>query len=470
MGNPKKEVKIDLSRVFDSSEYDAQKAREDRIRQRYGGVKPTKSDNTQVRSDLKAVEDQHEEAVRKYGIKKDKQKQITQENYNSPQNAKALQQQLIDLKFLPALNEKGKTNADGYFQNRSKAALAQAQKEGYALKDGKLVKEQSKADDPYNYVVDFPNVHPVMPKSQSNLTFTDHLKNAMFRLSSPALSTFLDVGQRYSPTIALINGKVRGALKLKQEYGFGDKERDILSDANQFVFDNWEGSINNGIRTTNNLLSENQRKLRQLQQSGGSDEEIAKLQQEITKNKNSISGLTEKRNKFKAAGGLDKYLRAHPGEKVNLGVNWRYYKDNNRDRLPEGTIGGYANFSNPKFGLWAESTPVGHAEAKFGNTTHSWVYDPESDEIKTRASDSYDFNAIGTEGKGKVGDLRAAVGKDKDLNTASVFYSGDLKPIKAGHSNYINKEDFGSTYSGPGAEALQKAGDWLIGKGIGLFH
>ena len=159
-----------------------------------------------------------------------------------------------------------------------------------------------------------------------------------------------------------------------------------------------------------------------------------------------MKSILANKTKYSKAGGLKKYLMANPGEKVVIGGNFRFYKDNNQHRFPEGTPTGYASFDkHPDYVGWARNAPLGQVETIYGNNVHSWVYNPETNQIETASSDEYNFNSIGSELSSKIGKLRTAVGEDDALNKTSIKYRSALRPIKLdGTDNYItNSDDFG---------------------------
>ena len=193
------------------------------------------------------------------------------------------------------------------------------------------------------------------------------------------------------------------------------------------------------------------------------DEEKLKWK-EIEERKQSSVSIRDNINKLAKAGGLEQYLRSNPSEKIVIGGNFRYYKDGNKNRFPEGTPSGYASFDrHPDYVGWARNTPLGQVETIYGNNVHSYVFNPETNQIETAVSDQYNFNSVGSELSSKVGKLRTAAGEDEALGKTSMTYRSQLSPITNEGSRYINQEQFGqprqnSKFENLGFKFLEKIG------------
>lgn len=246
-----------------------------------------------------------------------------------------------------------------------------------------------------------------------------------------------------NPAVALANRWIHGKLGLSSTYSaIPEDQKKVLSDQNQYIFDNWNTVFSGNIGVAQKTLNENLKALDKAKKEGNI-KEIETLKKEIESNKKSVSDISNLYQKIKKAGGLESYLKSNPGKKVVVGANFGLYKRNNMHRFPQGTPSRYANFDAPNYVNYAMNTPLGKVENIFGNTVQSFMYDPKQNIILTRASDTYDFNPRSASKEGAtVSKLREKVGNDDVYSKrGSVNYSVDLYPIKPGQSNYTT--DFG---------------------------
>ena len=324
----------------------------------------------------------------------------------------------------------GKWGADGNWGRATDAAIAQAEKDGWIIDGHKLVKKQ-----------------PTTQGTARNASMAG-VDNPVTNPSPYSMRGAMDIvlggnsTGSTDPFVALATAKALGTFGANRNYEYPEEHIPILSDQNQYIFDNWEAAMDYNYSATNNRLQ----KLLKTYNETKDPAERQKLQAEIDDHKKSMKSILANKTKYSKAGGLKKYLMANPGEKVVIGGNFRFYKDNNQHRFPEGTPTGYASFDkHPDYVGWARNAPLGQVETIYGNNVHSWVYNPETNQIETASSDEYNFNSIGSELSSKIGKLRTAVGEDDALNKTSIKYRSALRPIKLdGTDNYItNSDDFG---------------------------
>ena len=272
--------------------------------------------------------------------------------------------------------------------------------------------------------------------------------------SAQAANFYNSIGQKMinsNPALALLNAKAHGQLGIDANYtSIPEDHIKVLSDQNQFIYDNWKEAMEANIYHNDSEIASRRNNISKGYRGEDpsktlSVEEIKNLQKEIKDLEQSSKNIQNLKRQIYNAGGLEKYLISNPGEKVIIGGNFRFYKDNNQKRFPKNTPNKYANFNYPGYALWAMETPLGNVETIYGNNVQSFMYDPETKTIKTRFSDGYNFNAHGANAESsEVKKLRAKVGQDPDLAKTAVRYSSDLIPITIGKPHYLSSQDFGT--------------------------
>ena len=238
-----------------------------------------------------------------------------------------------------------------------------------------------------------------------------------------------------NPALALADKTFRGKVsKQGTEYTDADipiEQYNVLSDQNQYIWDNMSSVLSGDIS--------------RLQSELGSVTDLARRREmeKTIKSKQRYLDMARK-------GTLRSYLLLHPDEKLVVGGNFRYYKDANQSRFPEGTPTGYAGFGKDRYLEWAMKTPLGQTETIWGSAIHSYQGDPATQSIRTAVSDTYDFNpySSGKSNEGNlVGQLRLIAGKDPSLGEGSsgrITRRMNLRPIIEGQSNYItDPNEFG---------------------------
>lgn len=373
----------------------------------------------------KSVKEQHkkqQEEAKKYGSSMEG---------NARRLTKQLQEDLVSKQY-----DIGIYGADGRMGNDTKRALAQAEKDGWQVVNNRLVKKSQQTEKPQSTTIGLPEVTGVPGKEGRVMNSFSGLKEI--------ISNYKPTGYKH-PGAVLLDAKIRGSLDLPEiTYEFPDTHKKVLSDKNQFIFDNWNDAIQYNKIIATKLLNNNQKALEEATKNKDT-KEIERLTQEIEDNKKSISNIQDTFNKLSKAGGLQKYLLAHPNEKIIIGGNERFYKDKNMHRFPKGTDPKYAYaFQNNVDLGYALNTPLGQTEYAYGNDVHSYVYDPQRKEIITAVSDSYNFNPVGTENDTTIGKLRQVAGKDEDYGKVS--FRSELAPISLDPTkkNYItDSKDFG---------------------------
>ena len=253
-----------------------------------------------------------------------------------------------------------------------------------------------------------------------------------------------------NPALALVNRKLHGLLNIPVTYTHAPQEQIyILSDQNQWIYDNWDQIFRINLNNAQRNLANNQKMLSLGKNAKGeplTESEMENLKQEIANNKKSIASVQSKYDAVKKAGGLEQWLLANPGQKMVMGADFSAYKRANANRMT-GVVGKYADFNstdengNPNTIAYAMTTPLGKVEYIYGNNMQSFRYDPETKQILTRSSDTYDFNSHGNENDKGIKQLRYRAGNDKDLSDrGKVQYAYDLKPITPGTKgqNYVS--------------------------------
>lgn len=323
----------------------------------------------------------------------------------------------------------GRWGADGNWGNATDAAIAQAEKDGWVVNGHRLVKKPKPQAVKTNST---PQIFGAAGPEYAVMALGQHYKNAR------------NVGTT-DPMVALGKAKAYGWLGIDQNYEYPQEHIGVLSDQNQYIFDNWESAMDYNYGSTANRLAEWQKKFNEAKLAND-QAKMSEYQKEIDDHNKSMKSILANKAKYKKAGGLKEYLIANPNEKVVIGGNFRFYKDGNKSRFPEGTPTGYASFDrHPNYVGWARNAPLGQVETIYGNNVHSWVYNPETNQIETASSDEYNFNSVGSEFSSKIGQLRSAVGEDEDLAKTKIKYRSALKPIKLdGSTNYLTTpEEFG---------------------------
>ena len=323
----------------------------------------------------------------------------------------------------------GRWGADGNWGRATDVAIAQAEKDGWTVDGHKLVKKPKQQTVKTEST---PQIFGAAGPEYAVMALGQHYKN------SPNVGTT-------DPMIALGKAKAYGWLGIDQNYEYPQEHIGVLSDQNQYIFDNWESAMDYNYGSTANRLAEWQKKFDEAKLAND-QKKMAEYQKEIDDHNKSMKSILANKTKYKKAGGLKEYLIANPNEKVIIGGNFRFYKDGNKSRFPEGTPTGYASFDkHPNYVGWARNAPLGQVETIYGNNVHSWVYNPETNQIETASSDEYNFNSVGSEFSSKIGQLRSAVGEDEDLAKTRIKYRSALKPIKLdGSTNYLTTpEEFG---------------------------
>ena len=248
-----------------------------------------------------------------------------------------------------------------------------------------------------------------------------------------------------NPAIALVNRKMHGLLGLNANYThIPQRQIDILSDQNQWIYDNWDTAFKHNLNIAQQTLNKNI----ELLKNATTEEEKIKLQQQIENNKKSIESIQNNYEQVKKAGSLENWLKNNSGQKMVMGANFALYKNANANRM-KGLPTKYANFGstdnsgNPNTIAYSMDTPLGQVEYIYGNNVQSYMYDPDQNKIITRFSDNYDFNKYGNEESKGIARLRMRAGTDEDLSQrGSISYNSELKPITFdGNKNYV--EDFG---------------------------
>ena len=367
--------------------------------------------------------------------------------------ATSLQEQLVASGYDLGKTGKNKNGIDGDWGSKSEAALQQAQKDGYTLKDGKLIKPNQNTNSVQN------NVNPLI-STIPGLAGLDYSVMAMGQtLQTPKEAR---VGTE-DPALALATAKVLGTLGINAKKSMPESHKLVLQDQNQYIYDNWREAMEYNWSANNNMIGTLEKQYQDAVKTNDS-KKMEEIQKEIEERKQSATNIRTNIDKISKAGGLGQYLRNNPSEKIVIGGNFRYYKDGNKNRFPEGTPSGYASFDrHPDYVGWARSTPLGQVETIYGNNAHSYVFNPETNQIETAVSDQYNFNSIGSELNSKVGKLRTAAGEDEALGKTSVTYRSQLSPITNEESRYINQEQFGqprknSNFENWGFKLLEKIG------------
>lgn len=345
-------------------------------------------------------------------------------------NARSMQEQLIKAGY-----NVGSTGADGKWGKNSQAALNKALAEGYTVRGGKLVKVGPKPElakkpaakpqpaTPEEQPEQKPKLEPRQPKDSTTVGFED-------------------------PALALAAAKIFGALGIDAKRTMPESHKAVLQDQNQFIYDNWKNAMSYNYQVTLGKIPALQKALAEAQNAENPDQaKIAELTKEIQDHQDSAARIQTLQRDIQKAGGLEAYLRQHPGQKVVIGGNFRYYKDANQSRFPEGTPTGYAAFdANPDYVGWARHSALGQVETVYGNNVHSFTYDPDANQIRTAVSDSYNFNPVGSELSSDIGRLRQKAGEDADLAKTTISYRSDLSPITFDEpsSRYLATEQFGA--------------------------
>lgn len=165
---------------------------------------------------------------------------------------------------------------------------------------------------------------PQQTTSTSKKSFIDIMSYASAPGYTPPVvqETMNKAGQQIAfanPALALVNRKLHGLVGISATYdAIPDDQRDVLSDQNYWMFNNWNTVFSQNLNKARDTLQTNQTALKKAQQEGNT-KEIEKLQKEIENNKKSIQNISDNYQQVKRAGGLEAWLKNNPGKKMVMG-------------------------------------------------------------------------------------------------------------------------------------------------------
>lgn len=236
-----------------------------------------------------------------------------------------------------------------------------------------------------------------------------------------------------SPAARLATAGFHGLLGYDPQYNERDIPQqylNVLNDQSQYIYDNFEKQQNQNIQ---HLYS---------RMNGASPEQKKQYEREIEGIKNSLKEV-------KAAGGLENWLKAHPGQHMRVSGNFKDYKLNNRHRWDKSAPVPYADFNKTtnNYVTYAQNTPLGGVEGIFGENQQYYQYNPKTGQIETFMTDIYDFNPHGSAGEGsEIKQLRHAVGESEILKGTNGKYNVKLSPVSS--NRYIQDK---KGFTGEGA-------------------
>lgn len=248
------------------------------------------------------------------------------------------------------------------------------------------------------------------------------------------------------PAQNLAQRAVNGVLQRDVTYTIPQQHRAVLSDQNQWILDNWSQAFSHNLAIARQRLQETQNRFN----AAKTTEEREKLAKELESNRQSINNIQNNWEQVRGAGGLYNWLLANPNQKMVIGANMRLYKDANQSRFPASTPTAYANFNAPNYIGYAQNTPLGQVENVYGNTVQSFTYNPQTNRIVTRVSDTYDFNPYGSSSEdSEVKKLRTSAGNSETLRRGTTAYADTLTSIpiddRRGSQRYLTTDQFGES-------------------------